>query len=242
MANPKLLAMRDPALAALMGAGVFAGGAQSDFGRDFEFGYDEPDFTGEDDDDFGYSAAFAGDDDDDWGEDDDDFGASPRRRQRRPAPRAAMAAWKKLRAAKANTGRRVRMLEPNHQSTVKVERYSFSISQTLVLGTGSGIAMTGQPDTTIRPQRLTINAPSPMFAEITEIKVANVSVSVGPGAEDAYFYNPLGQGMSLDMPTLSPANRATILGTYTGFVPPGFVGGTTVTLSASFKGPAAIVA
>jgi hypothetical protein len=48
--------------------------------------------------------------------------------------------------------------------------------------------------------------------------------------------------MSLDMPTLSPANRATVLGFYTGFIPPGFVLGAAYTFVASFKGPATIVA
>jgi hypothetical protein len=134
------------------------------------------------------------------------------------------------------------ILEPNRGSAIKVERYSFSIDQDITLGTSEDINMTGQPDTTIRPQTVTMNAPTPMFATISNIKVANVSVTVGPGNEDAYNYNANGWGRNLDMPTLSPANRATITGRYTGYVPAGFVGGQEVNFNASFKGPASIVA
>jgi len=105
----------------------------------------------------------------------------------------------------------------------------------LVLGVAGAINATGQPDTNIRPQRCTMNAPQPGFATIAEIKVANVSVSVG-GTQDAFDYSALGVGQSLDMPTLTPANRATVLGNYTGFVPPGYVGGAPYTFCASFKG------
>lgn len=219
--NPKTLAMRDPALAALVGAGPVSN-AGSDFG-------------GEWDDDMGYDAEF-GDDDDDFGDDDDmgydaEFGATANKR--------AIRAWQ---ARRKRTARRVRQLEPNRGSAVKVERYSFSISQTLTLGTSSAVLLTGQPDTTIRPQRMTVNAPTPGFVTLSEIKVANVSVSVGSGDEDAFNYSPLGQDMSLDMPTLTPANRATLRGTYSGFVPPGFVGAASYILTASFKGPSSIVA
>jgi hypothetical protein len=74
-----------------------------------------------------------------------------------------------------------------------------------------------------------------------EIKVANVSVTVG-GTQDAFDYSAIGVEQSLDMPTLSPANRATVLGNYTGFVPPGYVALAAYTFCASFKGPAQIVA
>ncbi len=134
------------------------------------------------------------------------------------------------------------LLEPNKGSSIKVERYSFTIDQNITLGTTVALNMTGQPDTTIRPQTVTMNAPTPMFATISTIKVANVSVTVGPGNEDAFNYNANGWGRSLDMPTLSPANRATVVGSYTGFVPPGFVAATAVSFNASFKGPASIVA
>jgi hypothetical protein len=134
------------------------------------------------------------------------------------------------------------LLEPNKGSAIKVERYTFSVNQALVLGVALGLTtMTGQPDTNIRPQRVTMNAPTPGFCSITELKVANVSVTVG-GIADAFQFSAIAVGQTLDMPTLSPANRATVLGAYTGFVPPGFVGGSAYLFTASFTGPASIVA
>lgn len=235
--NAKTLALRDPARAALVGA---IGGAS--FGAEFgtEFG-DE--FSAEDDpfgeDPFGddYGAEFG----EDFGA--DDFGAARRAVVRRPNPAAVAALLKKRQAAMARTASRGRLLEPNKGSTVKVEKYAFTISQSITLGTAAAFTtLTGQPDTSIRPQRVTMNAPSTMFAFVQEIKVANVSVTVGSGLEDAYNYNANGVGQTLDMPTLSPANRATVLGSYTGYVPPGFVAATATTFSCSFRGPASIMA
>jgi hypothetical protein len=208
----KQLAMRDPALAAIMGVS-FTG--DSDFGA--EFGDD-------------YGAEFG-----------DDYGIEAAMAMTAPPAAAMAAAWKANQLTKVQSASRQRLLEPNRGSTVKVERYAFAINQALVLGVAATLTMTGNPDTTIRPQRVTMNAPQNGFATITEIKVANVSVTVG-GIQDAFDYSALGVGQSLDMPTLSPANRATVLGTYTGFVPPGFVGGSTYLFCASFKGPSSIVA
>lgn len=231
------LAMRDPALAAMVGA--FRG---AHFGAEFadEFG-DEDEYGAEfaeDDDDFGDDDFYG---DDDFG--DDDFGAAKPRRRRGPSRAALMRAWKKKHMARRRSARRDRILQPNKGSSIKVEKYTFTISEAIELGTPSTFTtLTGQPDTTIRPQRVTMNAPTPMYAFIQEIKVANVSVSVGSGVEDAYNYSAQGVGQSLDMPTLSPANRATVFGQYTGFVPPGFVGGTDTFFTVSFKGPSSIVA
>ncbi|MGH9966568.1 MAG: hypothetical protein ACREBG_01875 [Pyrinomonadaceae bacterium] len=224
--NAYQLAMRDPAAAAIFGL-MPNGGA--DFGSEYSgaestFGDDFGDDMGDD-----YGAEFG----DDYGA---EFGAAPK-----PTPQALAHVWRKHNMQKAHTNRRERLLEPNKGSEVKIERYSFSTSQALVLGVASALVMTNQPDTSIRPQRVTMNAPSPGFVTITEIKVANVSVTVG-GVEDAFGYAAVAVGVGLDMPTLSPANRATVLGNYTGFVPPGFVGGAAFLFVANFKGPASIVA
>jgi hypothetical protein len=228
---------RDAALASVMGA---MGNGESDFGAEFAGDLFEDEFGDEFDDEFDLGDE---DDDDDYGaEFAEDYGyvGGPRKRRSLGAARKALARrW----SAMARTRRRNSILEPNKGSSVKVERYTFTLSETITLGTAQAFTtLSGQPDTTIRPQRLTTNAPSPMFAFIQEIKVANVSVSVGSGQEDAFNYNALGVGQMLDMPTLSPANRATILGNYTGFVPPGFVATTQVPFSVSLKGPSSIIA
>lgn len=214
--NARLLALRDPANAALFGVIASAPVSRngSDFGNDDEHG-------------FGFG--------DDYGEDDygdDDAGAD--------APsHAALARLGHHHHKKMKKGNKRRhLLDPNADSSVKVERYAFTLSQAITLGTSVAFTtLTGQPDTKIRPQRVVMNAPGPMFAFIQEIKVANVSVTVGTGLEDAFNYNANGVGQSLDMPTLEPSNKATVLGSYTGAIPPGFVGGTSTFFSVTFKGP-----
>ncbi len=230
------LALRDTA--ALIMFGAMAAGEDPNFGAegaaDFgsEFGDDD---YGDEGDDYGY----------DWGA---DFGAVAKRARahaaarvaRAPNPNAMMAKWQ---AQQMATAHRESLLEPNKHSTVKIERYVFPISQSITLGTAVALALNNNPDVTIRPQRITMNAPAPMFATISEIKVANVSVTIGGASVvDAFDFNANGQDQALDLPTLSPQNRATVTGNYTGFVPSGFVGATAVYFVVSFKGPASIVA
>lgn len=216
----KQLVRRDPALAALMGA--IAGG---DFGGEFGFG-DESDYGS---DDFG----------DDFGDDDGfGFGAAPA--VRKPTPQQALAAWRATMARRSNNNRRVAKLDPNMHATTKVERYSFTLAQDVVLGTATaftGAAMSGAPDTTFRPQVITANVPMPGFAYTSGIRMANVNVTVGSGSEDLFNYSAYAWGRSLDMPTLTPANRATVTGTTTTVTPPGFLVAATFTLSVNFKGP-----
>lgn len=230
MATAKQLAMRDPALAAMLGAI----GNESDFGAEFgeDFNGEGSYFGAEFGSDYGFGAEFG---------DDAAVLANPASAHPAAVVQSAQNIVAQQRARAAHSQRRNMLLEPNSGSSIKVERYTFAINQTLTLGTPVALSMSGQPDTTIRPQRVTMNAPAPGFATISELKVANVSVTVG-GTSDAYEYNPLGVGQSLDMPTLSPANRATLLGNYTGYVPPGFVAATSYIFVASFKGPASIVA
>jgi len=239
--NAKALALRDPALAVLTGAIV-----GSDFGAEFGDDYGD-DYGDEYGDDYGFEFG------DDYGFEfgTDDYGAealAPRQtaqvriaRPVAPPPSVAAKLWAKHRQKAGATHRRVLKLEPNRGSSVKVERYAFAINAALVLGVASPINTSGQPDTNIRPQRVTMNAPQPGFVTVNELKVANVSVTVG-GISDAFDYSALGVGQTLDMPTLSPANRASMLGNYTGFVPPGYVGGGAYLFAISFKGPASVIA
>jgi hypothetical protein len=245
MTNHRQLAMRDPAMAILLlGASAPAGISGA------EFGWEPESFSAE----FGteFAAEFANDPNEMFAAGDfgfgDDYGAefgAPAKALAPPRPTAqqALAAYQKLARAQAQTANRARLIEPNKNSSAKIERYSFTISEEIELGNDSTFTdLSDQPDTTIRPQVVTMNAPTPMFAFVNNIKMANVSITVGSGEEDAYNYNANGWGKSLDMPTLSPSNRATVNGRYTGYLPPGFVGGTLVPFSVNFKGPATIVA
>lgn len=246
--NHRQLAMRDPAMAILMlSATAPAGISGADFGSEHfgaEFGL--TDFGTE------FAAEFAsdpnvmfasGDFGDDYGAEFGAAAAPSRAMVPRPTAQQALVAYQKLMAAQARTSQRQALIEPNKNSSAKIERYSFTISEEIELGNDSTFTdLSDQPDTTIRPQIVTMNAPTPMFAFVNNIKMANVSITVGSGEEDAYNYNANGWGKALDMPTLSPSNRATVNGRYTGYLPPGFVGGTLVPFSVNFKGPATIVA
>lgn len=225
MLNSKALTRRDPALAALMGAIPAANfGREGGSSSEFSFGDDYGDDYG---DDMGFG-------------DEVGFGAATAVAHRsRPTAQQALAAHAHLHGKRSQGKRRKMLLDPNADSEIKVERYSFSLSQDIVLGTATlfGTSMTGTPDTEFRPQLITMNAPSPGFAVITNIKMANVNVTVGPGNEDAFNYSAGSWGRNMDMPTLKPSTRATVSGTSTTFVPPGFVPATTYTFNANFKGP-----
>lgn len=227
--NARQLAMRDPAYAALMGATVQSGisgsdfgsiGGQADFGSEF----------GDEDDDFGFGSEFG---------DDDDFGSEAVVTSK-PTQRQALAAWKRHAVRSATAQKRTQRLDPNRNSTAKVERYVFPMSTTLVIGTASNINLNEQPDTTFRAQIVTMNAPTPGFVTITTMQMANVSISVGPGLQDAYDYNANGWGRSLDAPTLQPSNRARVTGRYTGFIPPGFTDDMEYEFCVTFKGPSSM--
>lgn len=226
-ANRNQLIRRDAALAAVLG--LIAANGESTFGAD-DYGDD-------------YSQDYGGDYmGDDYAFSDDYFGAAPAPRlpargprpPARPAPRPS--AWGR---PQVNRGR---LLRPNHGSPVDIERYSFGLSQALTIGTplAAFTTLTGTPDTEFRPQRMSCNAPVPMFAFFSEMKVANVSYTIGSGVEDAYFYNANGVGQSLDLPTLSPANRATIRGNYTGLIPAGYDSGFATNFSLKFTGPSTL--
>ena len=140
----------------------------------------------------------------------------------------------------AHTQGRQGLLNPNAHSEVKVERYDFSLSQPgITSGTSSAISITGSPDTDLRPQRVITNAPTVNFVYLSLIKVANVVVFVGPGVSDAFTYSALAVGSVLDMPTLTPANRATVVGEYTGLEPAPYTS-TVFTFCLTLQGPASV--
>lgn len=210
--NSQTLALRDPALASILGV---IGSAGDDFGGEFD------DF-GLDDEAFGF-----------------EFGAEAAARGMSAAEIQSVV--QQAQQAKMATAQRARLISPNKGSSLKIQRYSFNLNAALVLNTAATFAGAGAPQTDLRPQRITFNVPSVAFCLIDRLQVANVGVIVG-GRADAYQYNANGVGQSLDLPTLNPSNQAAVSGEYTGYVPPGFVAGTAFTLCVGLTGPANIVA
>lgn len=142
----------------------------------------------------------------------------------------------------SSTVSRTLALDPNRNSTVKVERYSFSFSPTtnLVLGTASAIAnFTQQPSASIKGERILMNAPAYGFVFVSTLQIANVNVLVG-GQEDAHNYAAEAQGVFLELPRLDPQNRATAAGSYTGSLPQGFTAGTSYPFVITMQGPAVL--
>ena len=137
------------------------------------------------------------------------------------------------------------ILEPNKDSDLKVERYVFGV-ETMIEALGKAqdkLYGSNSPDVNFRPQRVTMNIEHPGMVLITDARVANVSFMVG-GLTDAWIWNPHATGQALDLPTLSPANKASFDGRYTGRIPAGMqdLAGQKYQLIMSFTGPASIVA
>lgn len=219
--NIREMVRRDPGLAALMGAisgasfgGVPSYGAPPQAPRGPQFG-----------DDMG------------WG-----FGAG--HAHHAPAHHAAHAAHPPQGhpAHSHSTENRTLLLDPNRNSTVKIERYSFSFSPTtaLVLGTSSNQGTyTQQPSASIKGERIVMNAPQENFVFIQSLQIANVNVIIG-GQEDANTYSGRSQGVYLSLPRLDPQNRATAASSYTGGLPPGFAGGASYIFVVTMQGPATL--
>jgi hypothetical protein len=240
------LAMRDPALAALVGIS-----GMSDFGAEPVMGSGESEFGGINfgGDDFG--VGFGDDYGDDYGDEPDvngegEMGAERRGRRPHhplyhPNPRAQAILMAHMRRNK-HRAHRALLLEPNMHSDLKIERYTFSINDTITaLQTPQGLDATGSPDVNFRPERVTMNTVSPGMIFVTDGRVANVSFTVG-GLNDAWQFNANGVGQSLSVPTLTPANRATVTANYTGLVPSPLSGTGSFQFCVSFSGPATLSA
>lgn len=236
MPNSQQLALRDPAAAAMLGL-IGLGGAN--FGA--EFGTEYSDFSP-----MGYEATFGEDDfsafGSDWGA---EFGAAvkkPAAPSAVPSSAQLLQMFQALQKQNSYTEQRARLLEPNKNSKVKIERYSFTLSQPIVIQTAVAIALQGNPSVTIRPQRICTNVPGPNFVYLSLIQVANVVVTVGTGVEDANDYAADAVGTILDLPTLNTQTPARVTGNYLGFVPASYVIGAPSNFCTSFKGWANIVA
>jgi hypothetical protein len=158
-----------------------------------------------------------------------------------PTPQNMMVAWQReMVRARANSTRE-QLLEPNKGADAKVERYDFSLSQAITIGTAlNPFTMTSQPATYFRPQRMVMNAPSPFFVFLTNIQVANVNITVGNGNVDAWAYSSEAVGTSLDLPLLTPSNTARITGFYSGIIPAGISNALATFFVTTFTGWASI--
>ena len=139
----------------------------------------------------------------------------------------------------AETHHRMRMLDPNGNSRVKVEGYSFPIVFNLTLGTVSSPNATLQPNAMIKPTQVFMNAPAPAFVLISQLQIANVNAILG-NADDAIFYSAGSFRTYTKLPLLDMSTRATFAGTYTGLVPPGYATSFVFPFTVTIQGPAVL--
>lgn len=132
-------------------------------------------------------------------------------------------------------------LYPNANSLAKIQKYVFAVNQTVVQQTAVAIAATQNPQTQIRPQRVTCNSPSEGWGTLTNVQLANVNVLVG-GTLDMFDFSARASDAQMDLPTLSPANAVQVSGAYSGLLAPGFNAGANFIWALSFKGPSNMVA
>jgi len=267
MVSGRGLVMREPALAMLMGA--IPMGNDFGFGGGMTDAMQDPGFAAAWGDDYGFGIASAYDPSLNiglpgmgfggvpmppaapppywgygWGANAAPAGAMPAQVAAHPAVAQKEAAKRWELSNPHSTASRTALLDPNRDSAVKVERYSFSWSPAaaLVLGGGAPVAIptfTQQPSTSIKGQRLLMNAPVPGFVQISTLQIANVNVLVG-AAEDAFTYSPTAMGVMLDLPRLDPQNRATAAGTYSGMLPLGYTAGFSFVFVITLQGPATL--
>jgi hypothetical protein len=155
-----------------------------------------------------------------------------------PHPQQMQALWAHHAQKALHEHGRKAILDPNEHSETKVEHYDFSLSTSFTIGTPLAFNIFAQPDVKFRPQRIIMNVPTVAFVTITDIKMANVSAMVGSGVSDAFSYQATAQGTRLDLPTIEPSQKATVIGTYTGLNPAPFTTGFTFPFVTTFQGPA----
>ena len=212
MRNAQSLALRDPALAALVGVELGA-----DFGIEGEFG---DDMNGDFGDDYGTEVG-------------GDFGAEPSHAQ-------LLAAWRKGRRGPSGRGRLLRP-NAGSSEKVQRYAFTVAPAANPVFSTGSAVTMSGNPRVTVRPQRVVCNVPAPGLFTVSAIEIANVNALIGSGATDGYIFNANGTGVALDLPTITPAYPVSVTGTWTTLLPTGYVGAAAFPLSMTFIGPADMV-
>lgn len=229
MARENDLVLRDTATAALIGS--LPGQASANFGNDFgdEFGGDE--FGGDE---------FGGDD---FGADALEFGAEAIKSvpQAQALVKKAASAVRSANAAKKKVESRAGLLNPNRGSTLKVERYLMSLSNTGTAPTWGAASTQNFGDTpkvTFRPKRLISNVAWPGLFIVSNITVTNIEANVGNGGIDASWFGSNAFDTALDLPAINPSQRLTVVGAWGTYVPPSYVPAASFPLALGAIGPA----
>jgi hypothetical protein len=225
-----MLAGREPALAALMGAAPRG----ASFGAEWErsrLGADLGGFGGFGG--FGADAALAAHPD-----------------PQHPANQAAMLAlWRDHQHKATATAQRLSHMRPNEHSTVKIEGMSFDLpmiantgasAPAFTAGTPSAFTASGFPKSNIKPTQITINVNSPGFIFVQTLQVANADMQLG-STKDAVNYSYLRVGMQMSLPELTTSTPVTVTGFSTAALPTGFAAGAAYPGVVTMEGPGSIL-
>ena len=120
------------------------------------------------------------------------------------------------------TKKRETLLRLHEDSLLDIERYTLGVLATQVIlpFTDHVAPLSGsrQPDVAFRVQRVTSNAPCPGFALLYTLKLGNVTSIVSNTGIDAWQLNANAREEEMDLPTLTPENAMSFVGSYLGLL------------------------
>lgn len=129
--------------------------------------------------------------------------------------------------------------------TIRIERYSFTLSKTLPIGRPASFELVDRPTAGFHPQVLMGNMSEPGLVYISAVKVGGIDIFVMDGEFDLYSHHPSMLGCEIDMPEAPAGTEFRIIGRYTGKRPTGakrwwqfWKKGWPLHIACNFKGPA----
>ena len=115
---------------------------------------------------------------------------------------------------RAATAERLKIINPNGGSDVKINDMSFGLVKKVVLGVPSFFEMHESPDAHIRIAQFKANVDTHGMFYIRDLRIANISVLIG-GSVDAADLGEILAGCE----PMTPANRCKAYVEYTGLIP-----------------------
>lgn len=126
---------------------------------------------------------------------------------------------------------------------MEMKRYTYAMNIELVLGEDQAferevdLSPMFEEIQSLRPQRLTTNAPTPGFVMLTRVRLGDAEVLLNGEQLDAWAWNPNAVGQHQSTPPLTKGAKAILKGHYTGLVPPALAGKQDFTFMLCMTGP-----
>jgi len=124
----------------------------------------------------------------------------------------------------------------------KLGAFCLPINQKIVIGRPLEHLkeLLGYADTFFRIERVTCNSPCEGFVYFSELKAANIHLTIGNGLVDSFDYSSVSSRRpNLSLKNVIPAGgQVSVFGRYSGFVPKGLVSGAEFNFNVTFHGTA----